>query len=174
MSWCRGPCGSHDEMFVTVCRLPSCLCRAPSLTRGRVVCQSESAVFSRFSVYTYIKVCTFHIFNIHSHVYILYLRPQDSNLDIWMAVHVTAAKFKTLTFSVWGSALSNIANTVNSQSESELHYNWRSVSQYVLVSSPIWDFCLEIFFFFESHCSVIWGCPLWRRSGQSVVSLFSI
>jgi hypothetical protein len=31
--------------------------------------------------------------------------------------------------------------------ESELHYNWQSVSQYVLVSSPIWDFWPEIFFF---------------------------
>jgi hypothetical protein len=31
-------------------------------------------------------------------------------------------------------------------SESELHYNWRLVSQYVLVSSPIWDFWPEIFF----------------------------
>jgi hypothetical protein len=33
-----------------------------------------------------------------------------------------------------------------SESESELLCNWQSVSQYVLVSSPIWDFWPEIFF----------------------------
>jgi hypothetical protein len=42
------------------------------------------------------------------------------------------------------------------QSESELLYNWRSVSQYVLVSCPIWDFWPEIFFF-ESYSIVLFG-----------------
>jgi hypothetical protein len=48
-----------------------------------VGCQSESAVFSPLSVYTW--VFTFHIFNIQIHVHTLYLRPlsvraQYSNL----------------------------------------------------------------------------------------------
>jgi hypothetical protein len=62
-----------------------------------------------------------------------------------------------------------------SESESELHYNWRSVSQYVLVSSPIWDFWPEIFFFFFKFTVLSFGGALSdERSGLSVVSLLSI
>jgi hypothetical protein len=47
------------------------------------------------------------------------------------------------------------SRSASSESESELLCNWRSVSQYVLVSSPIWDFWPEIyiyiFFFFPSR-----------------------
>jgi hypothetical protein len=35
-SWCRAPSGVHDQIFITVSRLRSCFCGAPSLTRGRV------------------------------------------------------------------------------------------------------------------------------------------
>jgi hypothetical protein len=67
-----------------------------------------------------------------------------------------------------------------SQSESELLYNWRSVSQYVLVSSPIWDFWPEILFFLFIYFLKVTvlsylGRPLWREVGsvicQSTVSL---
>jgi hypothetical protein len=64
-----------------------------------------------------------------------------------------------------------------SESESELLYNWRSVSQYVLVSSPIWDFWPEILFSFFWKVTVLsyLGRPLWREVGsvicQSAVSL---
>jgi hypothetical protein len=65
------------------------------------------------------------------------------------------------------------------ESESELLYNWRSVSQYVLVSSPIWDFWPEILFFFCFSLKVTvlsnLGRPLWREVGsvicQSVVNI---
>jgi hypothetical protein len=39
-----------------------------------------------------------------------------------------------------------LLSTAPPESESELLYNWRSVSQYVLVSSPSRDFWPEIFF----------------------------
>jgi hypothetical protein len=35
-SWCRAPSGAHDQIFITLWQLRSCLCRAPSLARGRV------------------------------------------------------------------------------------------------------------------------------------------
>jgi hypothetical protein len=44
MSWCRAPSGSHDQMFVTVCRLLLCLCCAPSLTKGRI-CRLSARVW---------------------------------------------------------------------------------------------------------------------------------
>jgi hypothetical protein len=63
------------------------------------------------------------------------------------------------------------------ESESESHYNWQSVSQsvsqYVLVPSPIWDFWPEIFFF-ESYCLVIWWRPLWREVGSVICQSLSI
>jgi hypothetical protein len=48
------------------------------------------------------------------------------------------------------------------QSESELLYNWRSVSQYVLVSSPIWDSWPEIIFFLN-YSLVLFGAPSLTR-----------
>jgi hypothetical protein len=62
-----------------------------------------------------------------------------------------------------------IWDSVQFQSESELHYNWQSVSQsvsqYVLVSSPIWDFWPEIFFFFFFNLlSCHLGAPSLTRS----------
>jgi hypothetical protein len=59
------------------------------------------------------------------------------------------------------------------QSESELLCNWQSVSQYVLVSSPIWDFWPEIisfffFFFFWKVTVLSFGGALSdERSGLS-------
>jgi hypothetical protein len=48
-----------------------------------------------------------------------------------------------------------------SQSESESLYNWRSVSQYVLVSSPIWGLLTRdiylLFIFFKLRSCLIWG-----------------
>jgi hypothetical protein len=45
MSWCQAPSGSLDQVFLTVWRLLSCLCGAPSLTRGWV-CRSPVRVCS--------------------------------------------------------------------------------------------------------------------------------
>jgi hypothetical protein len=35
-SWCRAPSGAHGQIFIIVWQLRSCICGAPSLTRGRV------------------------------------------------------------------------------------------------------------------------------------------
>jgi hypothetical protein len=53
-----------------------------------------------------------------------------------------------------------------SESESELLYNWRSVSQFVLVSSPIWDFWPEIFFFSKLQSCLNWGALSDERRGH--------
>jgi hypothetical protein len=76
----------------------------------------------------------------------------------------SANQLPAITFSPWTESLYTIQKgglftnwtTVNSsqlnqsESESELLYNWQSVSQYVLVSSPIWDIWTEFFFFWKS------------------------
>jgi hypothetical protein len=63
---------------------------------------------------------------------------------------------------------------LGTESESELLYNWRSVSQYVLVSSPIWDFWPEIFFFSESYSLVLIGAPSLTRGRVYHLSVYSL
>jgi hypothetical protein len=62
-----------------------------------------------------------------------------------------------------------------SQSKSKSHYDQRSVSQYVLVLSRIWDFWPETFFFVFCFSKVtvlsLWGVLSDERSGLSFVSL---
>jgi hypothetical protein len=60
MSWSRGPSGSHDQMFVTVWQLLSCLCGEPSLTRGRV-CRLLVWVCIFLVVYQYIYSISIYI-----------------------------------------------------------------------------------------------------------------
>jgi hypothetical protein len=43
MSWCRARSGTCGQILLTVGKLLSCLCGAPSLTRGRV-CRLSDAV----------------------------------------------------------------------------------------------------------------------------------
>jgi hypothetical protein len=64
-----------------------------------------------------------------------------------------------------------VARQNKPESESELLYNWRSVSQYVLVSSPIWDFWPEIFFFLKSLSSHL-GAPSLTRGRVCHLSVF--
>jgi hypothetical protein len=56
--------------------------------------------------------------------------------------------------------------------KSKSHYDWRSVSQYVLVSSPIWDFWLQIFFFFSKLLSCLCGAPCLTRGRVCHLSVF--
>jgi hypothetical protein len=62
-------------------------------------------------------------------------------------------------------------NQHQSESESELHYNWQSVSQYVLVSSPIWEFRPEIYFFFWKSLSCHLGAPSLTRGRVCPLSI---
>jgi hypothetical protein len=56
MSWCQAQCGTFDQRFFSGSKLRSCLCGAPSLTRG-LVCRLPvlvNTVHSSQSVITYI------------------------------------------------------------------------------------------------------------------------
>jgi hypothetical protein len=50
------------------------------------------------------------------------------------------------------------------RSKSKSHYDWRSVSQHVLVSSLLWDLWPD--FFFQICCLVSVVRPLWREAGS--------
>jgi hypothetical protein len=55
--------------------------------------------------------------------------------------------------------------------ESELHYNWQSVSKsWCRAQSGTFDQK----FFFLSYCPVIWGRPLWREVGSVIYQSLSI
>jgi hypothetical protein len=54
----------------------------------------------------------------------------------------------------------------NSQSES--HYNWRSVSQSVLVWSPVWGSWPDIYFIWKLLSCLWGGRPLWREDGSVI------
>jgi hypothetical protein len=84
-----------------------------------------------------------------------------SSLDTWTVVLMISTKFKPFIFSVWGFALSNIAY------KSKSHYYWRLISQYVKVSSPLWDFwadntfCPKVVFWKLLSC--LCGAPFLMR-----------
>jgi hypothetical protein len=62
------------------------------------------------------------------------------------------------------------ATDLESKSKSNSRYDWRSVSQYVLISSPFW-FSWPDFFFLSDNCGYldIW-CPLWREDVSVIYS----
>jgi hypothetical protein len=60
-----------------------------------------------------------------------------------------------------------------SKSKSKSHCDWRSVSQYVLVSSPNLGL-LTIDFFSQSYCLVLFGAPSLTRGRVCHVSVFVI
>jgi hypothetical protein len=60
-----------------------------------------------------------------------------------------------------------------SQSQSYITTDGQSVSQYVLLSSPIWDFWPETYFFFpESYSIVLFGAPSLTRGRVCHLSVF--
>jgi hypothetical protein len=71
-------------------------------------------------------------------------------------------------------AQTSILITVGVKSKSKSHYNWRSVSQYVLVSSPLWDLWSDFFFSSKLLSCLCGGALSDERSGLSFVSLLSI
>jgi hypothetical protein len=85
--------------------------------------------------------------------------------------HYTSALYKRVTsrrhnrHNCGGSTKEIVLSKSKSKSKSKSHCDWRSVSQYVLVSSPIWDFWPEIFFLKVTVLSFS-GRPLWREVGS--------
>jgi hypothetical protein len=53
-----------------------------------------------------------------------------------------------------------------SKSKSKSHCDWRSVSQYVLVSSPNMGHLTRDFFFWKLRSCLLLGRPLWREVGS--------
>jgi hypothetical protein len=118
MSWCPAHSGTCDQIFFP--NLLSCLCGAPSLTRGRVSLLSVQSIvvsqylhspcWTQFSDVQYIqglvqsRLCTAEYALVTSSL--LYY----GSLDSWTVVHMTAATFKPLIFSMSGLALANVAN----------------------------------------------------------------
>jgi hypothetical protein len=64
----------------------------------------------------------------------------------------------------------NAKQTRESESESELRYNWRSVSLSVLVSSPVWGSWPDICLLFDSYCIVHGRAPSLTRGWVCLVS----
>jgi hypothetical protein len=62
--------------------------------------------------------------------------------------------------------MQNKPNWFPSESESESVYDWRSVSQYVLVSSPVWGSWPDSNWLFHSCGPVLFVRPLWREVGS--------
>jgi hypothetical protein len=111
----------------------------------------------------------------------------NDSLVTWTLIYMTAAKFKLLIFFVSGFALFNVANIfifmilddfcfsctdTKVKVKSKSHCDWRSVSQYILVSSPIWDFWPEIFF--TKLLSCLFGAPSLTRGRVCHVLVFVI
>jgi hypothetical protein len=117
-----------------VWKLLSCLCMAPSLTRGRV-CHVPFSVCSRLSVFTsriyvswvlqFINLYTIYIYiyiyiYTHTHTHTSFFQSRlgtadyallvtissnyRSSLDTWTVVQLPAFKFKPFVVSVWGFA----------------------------------------------------------------------
>jgi hypothetical protein len=80
--------------------------------------------------------------------------------DLWMNWLALGTRERSAVFSF------HFSSGEGSKSESESQYDRQSVSQYVLVSSPIWNFWPKIFF--RSYCLVFLGRPLWREVGSVI------
>jgi hypothetical protein len=60
------------------------------------------------------------------------------------------------------------------KAKSKSHYDWRSVSQYVMVSSPNLGLLTIVFFSSQSYCFVLFGAPSLTRGRVWHVSVFVI
>jgi hypothetical protein len=114
-----------------------------------------------------------------------FIRTRQAQIDAQLGLATTLAASAFLLTDAWHRA--DIEETSpllpRFQSESELHYNWQSVSQSVSMSwcraqSGTFDqrsyFFFFFFFFFESYCLVIWGRPLWREVRSVICQSLSI
>jgi hypothetical protein len=135
MSWCRAQSGTFDQRFFFFTKLPSCLFGVPSLTRGRVchvsvfvieVYNSQSLFTTNIYVKLKIYTCCTHLqyntkFTIYTglvqsrlgtadYVLVTSSLHYNDSLDTRTVIHMTAAKFEPLIFSVSGLALSRETN----------------------------------------------------------------
>jgi hypothetical protein len=134
-SWCRASSGAHDKVLITVWQLRSCFCGAPSLTRGPVcllymlLVQLASAVFlGSKSLGTCEHILLSQISDLF---FVASYDSQGHGGGIRPRLHTGISEL--------------------SQSQRESHCDWQSVSQSVsqsvLVSSPIWGSWPDIYYF---------------------------
>jgi hypothetical protein len=101
--------------------------------------------------------------------------PKISYIELWLFTKLKFTKYKKIIFFCSGFRLS--PEKVFVVRRISFYMSVSQSSQYVLVSSPIWDFWPEIFFFFFwKLLSVLsfGGALSDERSGLSFVSLLSI
>jgi hypothetical protein len=75
---------------------------------------------------------------------------------------------------LWRNAVSFCTSQSQSQSQSHIATDGQSVSQYVLVSSQNLGHLTRDLFFFQSHCLVFLGRPLWREVGSVMCHSLSL
>jgi hypothetical protein len=181
--------GLLTRIFFLPSKLQSCLFGALSLTRGRVchVSVFVIVVYNRQSLFTliiYIKLNNYivlHTFTIKYNIYNIYrlrsvqalysrlcmpyLLGITAVLHTWTVVHMTVVKFEPLIIG---------KRRRTSKSKSKSHYDWRSVSQYVLVSSPNLGLLTRYFFFPKLLSCLFFGEPSLTRGRVCHVSVFVI
>jgi hypothetical protein len=72
------------------------------------------------------------------------------------------------------SELKMISSYLHSKSKSKSHYDWRSVSLSVLVSSPVWGSWPDICSLFDSYCLVHGRAPSLTRGWVCLIFTLSI
>jgi hypothetical protein len=121
-----------------------------------VYCSLEIGCYMRFVAYPITKT-TFH----------------SQFTSLYFTSHLSASHLKKETH----THTSPLTNLSKSKSKSKSCYDRRSVSQYVVVSSSLWNLWRRYYILSESCCVVSVGRPLWREgesvSCQSLSAVFS-
>jgi ABC-type Fe3+-siderophore transport system permease subunit len=165
-----------------------------SLSLMNVLGFSSSVLFAHVTCYW---ILPFSLHTSEQIMPILRILCYNGSLVIWTYVSLITVKFKPIIFSLSGYTLSYTANmfilmivcdfclspaqvyyiTVHkrsgSQSESELHCDWRLVSRSVLVSSPVWGSWPDINYCLTVTLLSLGGRPLWREDGSVVCQTVS-
>jgi hypothetical protein len=162
--------GAHLEhmtkFLFSVRRLQVSLCGAPSLTRGRI-CNLLAQLLLVLA-----RAVTLGSKSRRTQTIFYCLIWGSSNLEGQVPVFISPRNMVA-----FSSPLTICSATVEftqllSESESELHYNWQSVSQSVCLGvEPNLGLSTRDLFFL-SYCPVFWGRPLWREVGSVICQSF--
>jgi hypothetical protein len=106
----------------------------------------------------YVPICSFSFFEISRRENLA-----DTNSEN-TCLHLLRSLVDSFLAQLWSRH--EKSSKSKSKSKSKLHWDWRSVSQYVLVSSPIMGLFTRDFFFFKLRPCLLLGRPLWREVGS--------
>jgi hypothetical protein len=116
----------------------------------------------------------------------LFLRPEHSRAEqhrvtLWLTVSQSICLGAEPTLGLWPDIISHLKVSVGKflsclcgapslslflTLKSKSHYNWRPVSQYILVSTPLFKLWPDITFCLQVALLSLWGRPLWREVGS--------